>query len=159
MQITNKTLPPPVFFIQSLLKQNYSVLIFSKTSPKSLSADVVELNTLKGMLVLDVYASKEELVPYLNDGNLSLDIEIIKGTPPTEREGYSLSNIPASLSKGDNNICRVECILPESFFTHDRRGAVRIPFIFGMSCRARIEIFTHFLNITAKVKNLSIGGC
>lgn len=159
MQITNKTLPPPVFFIQSLLKQNYSVLIFSKTSPKSLSADVVELNTLKGMLVLDVYASKEELAPYLNDGNLSLDIEIIKGTPPTEREGYSLSNIPASLSKGDNNICRVECILPESFFTHDRRGAVRIPFIFGMSCRARIEIFTHFLNITAKVKNLSIGGC
>lgn len=56
MQMTNKTLPPPVFFIQSLLKQNYSVLIFSKTAAKSLSADIVELNTLKGMVVLDVYA-------------------------------------------------------------------------------------------------------
>ncbi|EMB4295539.1 PilZ domain-containing protein [Enterobacter roggenkampii] len=155
----NKTLPPPVFFIQSLLKQNHSVAIYSKFLPKSLSADVVELNTLRSVLVLDVYSSDDELSLYVNNGYLNLDFEIIKGTPPIEREGYCLSNIPASLIKDDTNICRLECRLPESFLTHDRRGAVRIPFILGMSCRARIEIFTHFLNITAKVKNLSIGGC
>lgn len=159
MQTIIKKKSPPLFVIDSLLKQKHSISIYSGAKPDALPAEMIELNLMESTLILDIDSSGAEIKDYLYNGSLNIDIEIIKGTPPTEREGYSLSNTPATVLETDANLCRVECLLPESLFAYDKRGAVRIPFVLGMNCRARIEVFTHYLSITGKVKNLSVGGC
>ncbi|QSW34631.1 HD domain-containing phosphohydrolase [Leclercia pneumoniae] len=159
MQVINKKLPPPLFVIESLLKQNHTISIYSGALPDALPAEMIELNLMEGILILDINYAGSEVDENVFNGNLNIDIEIIKGVPPSEREGYSISSIPTILLETDANLCRVECLLPESFFAYDKRGAVRIPFILGMNCRARLEVFTHYLNISGIVKNLSVGGC
>ncbi|SDM98263.1 PilZ domain-containing protein [Vreelandella arcis] len=150
---------PSASVIRSLLQHTHELSIYSKYMPYALKAEVLELNLGSGRMVLEVDYAGSDIEHYLASGNLSFDLEALKGPHGTERDTYSLSNVAAKLLKTDSTVYRLECQLPESVFVKENRGAVRIPFILGMQTRVGIEVYLHELNVPGRLRNLSIGGC
>ncbi|WP_368087057.1 PilZ domain-containing protein [Halomonas sp. QHL1] len=110
-------------------------------------------------MMLEVEYAGSDIERYVATGNLSFDLEALKGAHSNERETYSLSNVAAKLLQIDSALYRLECQLPESVFVKENRGAVRIPFILGMQTRVGIEVYLNELNVPGRLRNLSIGGC
>lgn len=151
--------PPSANVIRSLLQHPYVLSVYAKEMPYALNAEVAELDLDTSRMVLAVEYSGTDIERYLPDGELSLDLEAMKGGENVERETYSLSHIPVRPLKTDSMQYRLECQLPESVFVTEKRGEIRIPFILGMQTRVRIEVYLHTLNIPGKLSNLSAGGC
>lgn len=86
MQVINKKLPPPLFVIESLLKQNHTISIYSGVLPDALPAEMIELNLMEGILILDINYAGSEVDENVFNGNLNIDIEIIKGVPPVKEK-------------------------------------------------------------------------
>ncbi|WP_339883380.1 HD domain-containing phosphohydrolase [Vreelandella maris] len=150
---------PSANVIRSLLQHTNELSIYAKEVPYALKADVAELDLTTGRMVLEIEYAGSDIERYLVDGNVSFDLEALKGTHAVERETYSLSNVPAKLIKTDSTLYRLECQLPESVFVQENRGAVRIPFILGMQARVNLEVYLHELNVPGRLRNLSVGGC
>ncbi|WP_081692771.1 PilZ domain-containing protein [Pantoea sp. AS-PWVM4] len=127
--------------------------------PYVLKAEVTEINADANRMILEVEYSGSDIAEYLKDGGLSFDLEAEKGHDHLERETYTLSKVSAKLLKTDTMLYRLECQLPNSVFTEDERGAVRVPFILGMQARVSIEIYQYLLNVPGRLRNLSTGGC
>lgn len=151
--------PPPNNVIRSLIQHPHAMSIYAKNMPYPLKADVRELSLDTSSMILEVEYSGSDIEHYLDEGGLNFDLEALKGVDNSERETYSLCNIPTKLFKVDSMLYRLECQLPESVFINENRGAIRIPFILGMQARARVEIYRHVLTVTGKLRNLSTGGC
>ncbi|WLI75297.1 PilZ domain-containing protein [Kosakonia sp. H02] len=145
--------------IRSLLQHPYVLSVYTKDLPYVLNADIAELDMTTSRMILNVEYSGTDIQQYLPDDEISFDLEVIKGTEFPERETYSLSHIAARSLKTDTMLYRLECQLPESIFATEKRGDVRIPFILGMQARVNIDVYHHALNISGKLKNLSVGGC
>lgn len=150
---------PSAQVIHALLQHKYSLSVYAKEMPYALQAEVIELDLLTGRLVLEVEYAGQDIEQYLSNGSLSFDIEALKGADHTERETYSLSNLPTRLLKTDSTTYRLECELPVTVFVQENRGAIRIPFILGMQGRVAIEVYLHELNVPGRLRNLSVGGC
>ncbi|WP_264650220.1 HD domain-containing phosphohydrolase [Candidatus Symbiopectobacterium sp. NZEC151] len=151
--------PPPNNVIRSLIQHPHAMSIYAKNMPYPLKADVRELSLDTSSMILEVEYSGSDIEHYLDEGGLNFDLEALKGVDSSERETYSLCNIPTRLFKVDSMLYRLECQLPESVFINENRGAIRIPFILGMQARVRVEIYRHVLTVTGKLRNLSTGGC
>jgi len=151
--------PPAANVIRSLLQHPYVLSVYTKDMPYVLNADVAELDMTTSRMILNVEYSGTDIEHYLPDGEVSFDLEAIKGSEFPERETYSLSHIAARSLKTDAMLYRLECQLPDSVFITEKRGEVRIPFILGMQARVHIDVYPHALNIPGKLKNLSVGGC
>lgn len=145
--------------IRSLLQHTHQVSIVSVNHTFSLKADVLDLDIKTGQLTLETQTSDREINSYIENNLISLDIESTKNLLTSDKETFSLSNISAKITKLDLSLYKIECQLPESIFIKEKRGTIRIPFILGMYARANIEIYPNELNISGKVRNLSIGGC
>ncbi|MGM0544606.1 MAG: PilZ domain-containing protein [Pseudomonadota bacterium] len=150
---------PSASVIRSLLQHTHELSIYSNDMPYALRAEVRELNLGSGHMVLEVDYAGSDIEHYVATGNLSFDLEALKGPHGNERDTYSLSNVAAKLLKTDSNVYRLECQLPDTMFVKENRGAVRIPFILGMHTRVGIEVYLHELNVPGRLRNLSIGGC
>ncbi|QIB66469.1 PilZ domain-containing protein [Kineobactrum salinum] len=150
---------PAAKVISSLLQNRHEISVYAKEMPYSLSAQAVELTAETGHLVLSAEYAGQDIESYFKDGCLNLDIEALKGHDATERDVYSLSNIPVNFSKTGHVTYRLECELPQSVFVEESRGAVRIPFILGMHSRVSVEVYLHELSIEGRLRNLSVGGC
>ncbi|WP_232090576.1 PilZ domain-containing protein [Billgrantia diversa] len=133
--------------------------MYSKYAPYALPAEVAELDLDAGHLVLEAEYGGSDIEQYVCGGHLSFDIEALRAPEPSEREVYSLSNVPTKILKTDSTTYRLVCQLPESVFVHESRGAVRIPFILGMQARVSVEVYLHELSIPGRLRNLSVGGC
>lgn len=150
---------PSASVIRSLLQHTHELSIYSKDMPYAIKAEVIELNLGSGRMMLEVGYAGSDIERYVATGNLSFDLEALKGPHSNERETYSLSNVAAKLLQIDSTLYRLECQLPESVFVQENRGAVRIPFILGMQTRVGIEVYLNELNVPGRLRNLSIGGC
>ncbi|WP_192037369.1 PilZ domain-containing protein [Halomonas sp. YLGW01] len=124
-----------------------------------LRAEVHHLDLSSGQLVLEVAYAGSDIEQYLTNGGINFDLEAIKSNQIMERETYSLSNVPTKLLKIDSSLYHLDCQLPESVFVPEQRGAIRIPFLLGMHARVSIEVYLHELNMPARLRNLSVGGC
>lgn len=151
--------PPPNNVIRSLIQHPHAMSIYAKNMPYPLKADVRELSLNTHSMILEVEYTGSDIEHYLDEGGLNFDLEALKGAENSERETYSLCNIPTKLFKVDSMLYRLECKLPDSVFVTENRGAIRIPFILGMQARVRVEIYRHVLTVTGKLRNLSTGGC
>src|SRR5690554_6257192 len=154
MAMTTKTINSTAQAIRSLLRHNYALSVYSKYAPYTLSAEVAELNVESGHLVLEAECPGDNIEQYLRNGSLSFDIEALKAPAPFQRETYSISNVAAKVLKTDSTTYRLECQLPESAFSTESRGAIRIPFIMGMRARVSIEAYQHELSIPGVLCNL-----
>lgn len=150
---------PSATIIRSLIQHSYVLSVYCKNMSYALSAEVVELNTTNGHMVLEVEYAGEDIERYLTHDSLSFDLEAFKGPHSNERETYSLSHVPARLLKTNSMLYHLTCQLPDSVFVTEKRGAVRIPFILGMLARVGIEVYLHELILKARLRNLSVGGC
>ncbi|MFP3344178.1 PilZ domain-containing protein [Halomonas sp. SIMBA_159] len=150
---------PSAKVVRSLLQHAHELSIYADNMPTPLIAEASELDLSTGRLVLDAEYAGVNIDAYLTRGNISIDIETVKGHHAFEREAYGLDNITAKILKTDCTNYQFECQLPESIFVIDDRGAMRIPFILGMHARVSLEVYTHELTITGRVRNLSMGGC
>lgn len=145
--------------IRSLLQHTHQVSIVSSNHTFSLKADVLDLDIKTGKLILETQTSDREINSYIEGNLVSLDVESTKNLMASDKETYTLSNIQAKVTKLDLALYKIECQLPESILIQEKRGTIRIPFILGMYARANIEVYPNELNISGKVRNLSIGGC
>lgn len=150
---------PSAAVIRSLLQHDHELSLYAKNMTYPLKAVVHELDHSSGRLVLEVEYAGQDIERYLTDGNVSFDLEALKGSQALERETYSLSNVEAKLLKTDSMLYRLECQLPESVFVAEQRGAIRIPFVLGMQARVSLEVYLHELNVPGRLRNLSVGGC
>ncbi|MGS2745227.1 PilZ domain-containing protein [Halomonas sp. LS-001] len=150
---------PSATIIRSLIQHSYVLSVYCKDMSYALKAEVAELNTISGHMVLKVEYAGENIERYITHDSLGFDLEALKGPHGSERETYSLSNVPVKLLKTDSTLYRLECQLPDSVFVQEKRGAVRIPFILGMLARVGIEVYLHELNVPGRLRNLSVGGC
>ncbi|TVP46067.1 MAG: metal-dependent phosphohydrolase [Halomonas sp.] len=150
---------PSASVVRSLLQHTHELSIYSKDMPYALKAEVIELNLGSGRMVLEVEYAGSDIECYVATGSLSFDLEALKGPNDNERDTYSLSNVAVTVHKADSTLYRLECQLPETMFIRESRGAVRIPFILGMQARVNIEVYLRELNVPARLRNLSIGGC
>lgn len=144
--------------IRSLFNKGNTITIFSKEAAHSLEASVIKIEPDNRKVTLEINYSGLSLSPYLNNDTVSFDIEASRHGHDSE-EIYNIEHVPAHIIKIDNHTYHLECILPNSIFSSDNRGALRVPFILGMSARSHIEVFSHELNIEGKLRNLSITGC
>ena len=150
---------PSATIIHSMIQHTYLLSVYCNDMSYALKAVVAELNTTNGHMVLEVEYAGENIERYLPHDGLSFDLEALKGSNGSERETYSLNNVPAKLLKTDSILYLLECQLPDTMFVQEKRGTIRIPFILGMLSRVDIEVYLHELNITGRLRNLSVGGC
>ncbi|EWH01997.1 PilZ domain-containing protein [Halomonas sp. ML-15] len=150
---------PSAAVIRSLLQHDHQLSLYAKEMTYPLKAEVAELDLSTGRLVLEVEYAGQDIERYLTDGDVSFDLEAMKGHQGMERETYSLSNVTAKLLKTDSALYRLECQLPGSVFVAEQRGAIRIPFVLGMQARVGLEVYLHELNVPGRLRNLSVGGC
>ena len=150
---------PSAQVIHALLQHKHTLSVYAKEMPYPLHAEVAELDPVAGRLVLEVDYAGQDIERYFASSSLNFDLEALKGSDHTERDTYSLSNIPTRLLKTDSTTYRLECELPASVFVQENRGAVRIPFILGMQGRVAIEVYLHELSVPGRLRNLSVGGC
>ncbi|HDZ46168.1 hypothetical protein LCGC14_0055500 [marine sediment metagenome] len=144
--------------MRSLFNKDNTITIFSKEAAHSLEATVIKIEPDNRKVTLEINYSGLSLSPYLNNDTVSFDIEASRHGHDSE-EIYNIEHVPAHIIKIDNYTYHLDCILPHSIFSSDNRGALRVPFILGMSARSHIEVFSHELNIEGKLRNLSITGC
>ncbi|MES1937443.1 putative metal dependent phosphohydrolase [Salinisphaera hydrothermalis C27AD] len=145
--------------IRALLKHEYELSVYAKNINYALPAEVAELDSKSGRLVLEVEYNGRNIDDYIRNGALNFDIEALKIPESDERETYSLSNVAARPLKTDSTTYRLDCQLPESVFVEETRGAIRIPFILGMAARVSLEVYLHELSVAGRLRNLSVGGC
>ncbi|WP_030073056.1 PilZ domain-containing protein [Halomonas alkaliantarctica] len=150
---------PSANIIRSLLQHTNELSVYCKDMPYALTAEVAELDLSTGHMVLEIEYAGLDIERYVTNGSISFDLEALKGAHTIERETYSLSNVTAKLQKSDSTHYRLECLLPESVFVQENRGAVRIPFILGMLARVGLDVYPNTLNVSGRLRNLSIGGC
>lgn len=150
---------PSAHVVRSLLQHRHELSVYSQYARYALPAEVTELDLEAGHLVLEAEYSGADMDRYISDGCLSFDIEAIKVPEISERDVFTLSNVPVKVLKTDSTTYRLECQLPESVFVKESRGAVRIPFILGMQARVSVEVYLHELSIPGRLRNLSVGGC
>lgn len=144
--------------IKSLFNKDHAITIFSKEAAHSLEATVFKIEPDNRKVTLEINYSGLSLSPYLNNDTISFDIEASRHGHESE-EIYNIEHVPAHIIKIDTHTYHLECQLPNSIFSLDNRGALRVPFILGMHARAHIEVFAHELHIEGRVRNLSISGC
>lgn len=145
--------------VRALLQHRHELSVYSKYARYALPAEVAELDLEAGHLVLEAEYGGADMEHYIRDGCLSFDIEALKVPEISEREVFTLSNVPVKVLKTDSTTYRLECQLPESVFVKESRGAIRIPFILGMQARVSVEVYLHELSIPGRLRNLSVGGC
>lgn len=159
MALPAQSTNPSASVIRSLLQHNHIISLHSKYIAYPLKAVVNDLDLSTGHLVLEVEYPGQDIERYLTEGAVSFDLEAVKGNHVMEREAYSLSNVSAKLLKTDSTLYHIECQLPASVFISEQRGAIRVPFVMGMHARVSLEIYLHELNVTGRLRNLSVGGC
>nr|WP_111414576.1 PilZ domain-containing protein [Halomonas lactosivorans] len=157
--VTPRSGNPSAHVVRSLLQHRHELSVYSKYARYALPAEVTELDLEAGHLVLEAEYGGADMDHYISDGCLSFDIEALKVPEISEREVFTLSNVPVKVLKTDSTTYRLECQLPESVFVKESRGAVRIPFILGMQARVSVEVYLHELSIPGRLRNLSVGGC
>ena|GEM_PF-346565 len=145
--------------IQLLISHDHDITLFSKHFAYALRAEATALDTKSGLLALEVSPNGKDLQHYIRNGYFSFDIEAKGGPENHEKEVHSFDKIPAEIHKKDTGAYLIRCQLPESVFVTESRGAVRIPFILGMNAGVSISAYEAELNIEARVRNLSAGGC
>lgn len=150
---------PSAKVISSLLQHKHSFSIYIKEIPFSLTAKVMDLESVTGLMVLELEYPVMDIQKYLSSSGINFDVEAMKGTHHVERETYNLSNVPCNIVKTNSMQYQLECQLPESVFIQENRGGIRIPFIVGMQGRASIEVYPQELKVAGHVRNLSVGGC
>ena len=156
---------PTAHVVQSFLKHQYEICLYSKDMPYALQATIIDLNSETGFLVLEVECHGESFNSYVRDGMINFDIETLhpldgsaKNSALT-RDIHSVSNIPAKVVRIDSSAYRLECQLPSSVFLLEQRGAVRIPFILGMRAKVSVEVYVGGLIVAGNLRNISVGGC
>ena len=156
---------PSAKVLQTFIKNEYELCIYSKDMPCSLEAEVVGLGMESGQLVLNVESQGQAIDDYLNEECINFDIEALHPVDANDKKGargrdvYSISNVPAVATKLDAGLYQIECQLPASVFLVEQRGMVRIPFILGMRARVSIEIYINGLVVSGFLRNISVGGC
>ncbi|MCG8708293.1 PilZ domain-containing protein [Brenneria sp. 4F2] len=150
---------PSAKVISSLLQYKHTLSVYSKEIPFSLTAKVMNLELVTGRMIFEMEYPTADIQEYLSVNGISFDLEAMNGAHPTERDTYNLSNVPCNLVKINGMQYQLECQLPNSVFVQESRGAIRIPFIFGMRGRVSIEVYPHELKVTGSLHNLSAGGC
>ncbi|TDX24793.1 HD-GYP domain-containing protein (c-di-GMP phosphodiesterase class II) [Modicisalibacter xianhensis] len=143
--------------IQSALDNQHEVSIFSKSVPYSVEAQVVQVDTASGKVVLQVFSDERDIHNYLTEGMVSFDIETTKGDD--EAEILNFEKVKAQVMRKDRNLYELDCQLPRSVFIYESRGGVRVPFILGMQARVAIEVYENEPTLKGTLRNLSIGGC
>ncbi|MGD8202838.1 HD domain-containing phosphohydrolase [Pantoea sp. FN0305] len=150
---------PSSNIIRSLLQHTHSLSVYAEDMPYALKAEISELNLNTGNMSLEVEYGGSNIEKYLTSDGLIFDIETLKGSPTTERETYSLSNIPAKLHKTNSMLYRLDFQLPDTIFANDDEGTLRVPFILGMQARAHVEVYPHELNVPGRLRELSVNCC
>ncbi|QTF08585.1 metal-dependent phosphohydrolase [Brenneria izadpanahii] len=150
---------PSAKVISSLLQHKHTLSVYIKEMPFSLTAKVMDLELITGRITFEIEYPAVDIQEYLSSNGISFDLEALKGAHHTERDIYNLNNVPCILVKINRMQYQLECQLPESVFIQENRGAIRIPFIFGMRGRVSIEVYPHELKVTGSLHNLSVGGC
>ncbi|MDF9435547.1 HD domain-containing phosphohydrolase [Chromohalobacter israelensis] len=145
--------------LRSLVSKEHTVTIFSKKTTRPLQADITNLDLETGAFDLTVNYEKPDIDAYFYQGNLSFDIEIPAASEEELSEIYNFEKVKAKPLKKEPGVYEIKCQLTDELFARESRGAVRIPFILGMSAQANLEVYTNELIIKGRVRNLSTGGC
>ncbi|MDR5865201.1 PilZ domain-containing protein [Halomonas koreensis] len=145
--------------LQSLLKHEHELSLFSAALPGPLSVECLEIDLNAARLTLEVDAGGRDIEPYLVDRPLTLDIEARRPGDAAGHDVHSIDQLRARVLKVDSQTYRLDCQLPESVFMKESRGAVRIPFVLGMRVRVEVEVYRHELSVPGLLRNLSVGGC
>ncbi|OSM95395.1 metal-dependent phosphohydrolase [Lonsdalea populi] len=150
---------PSAKVISSLVQHKHSLSLYAKEMIFSVTAKIIDLKPSNGRMILEMEYPLIHFEKYFMTDTVNIDLEALKGPHGVERETYSLSNIRAKIVKTHKIKYRLECQLPDSVFTSERRGAIRIPLILGMSGRASIEVYPHEIRVEGHLRDLSVGGC
>ncbi|RTR02047.1 PilZ domain-containing protein [Halomonas nitroreducens] len=145
--------------LNSLLKQEHELSLFSRELPGPLAAEVAEVDPEAGRLALEVNAGGREIERVQVDGTLTLDIESRRPGEAAGHEVYSIHQVTTRMLKIDSGTYLLDCQLPATVFKKESRGDIRIPFILGMQVRVGLEIFRHEPSVSGLLRNLSRGGC
>ncbi|MCK2046342.1 HD domain-containing phosphohydrolase [Chromohalobacter moromii] len=159
MLTKNSSTNHPANVLRSLLAKEHAITIFSKKTTKPLSAEVINLDLDTGQFDLSVNYHKSDIDTYIYQEHLSFDIEIASGAQEDKTEIYNFEKVKAKVLKKDTGVYEIKCQLGEELFIQESRGAVRIPFILGMSAYVNIEVFSDELTIKGRLRNISNGGC
>lgn len=150
---------PSARVIYSILQRAHKISLFSAHLPYALAAELFTLDVHNGKIVLDVASPESEIEQYLAGGTISFDIETVKELTFIEREVYSLNHLSFNVVSKNATFYRLECQLPASLLIKENRSSIRIPLILGIKTRVRLSAYANDFIITAKLSNLSTGGC
>lgn len=157
MDIQHKN--PSARVIFSILQRPHKISLFSPHMPYALQAELFTLDVHTGTVVLDVACPDSEIEQYIDCEAICFDIETIKELTFIEREVYSLSHLTFKIVSKNTAFYRLECQLPPSLLIKENRSSIRIPLILGIKTRVRLSAYSSDFTITAKLSNLSTGGC
>lgn len=139
-----------------IIEDGHEASVFSENTSHSLSAKITEIDFDKGVVVLHLPNDGRNLNEYFSDKAFSLDV---KGKSANRIEFLCFEEIESKSITQDNQFFKAICKLPDSVFTQDKRGELRVPFIQGIRADADLEVFKGSLYIQARLRNLSTGGC
>lgn len=157
MDIQHKN--PSARVIFSILQRPHKISLFSPHMPYALQAELFTLDIYAGTIVLDVACAGPEIEQYIACEAISFDIETIKELTFIDREVYSLSHLAFKIVSKNTTFYRLECQLPPSLLIKENRSSIRIPLILGIKTRVCLGAYSSDFTITAKLSNLSTGGC
>ncbi|OHV07558.1 PilZ domain-containing protein [Kushneria phosphatilytica] len=143
--------------INAISRDRHDISLTLNALEDPVSARIRHVNTQAGTMSLAIAGLQDISDDHLLDSSIMLDAEKING--PAGSESIHFEDIEPIRVRHFGEFLEIQCALPNSLFTTNRRGGVRIPFIQGMKASAEIEVYTGLPPIQAQLRNLSLGGC
>lgn len=143
--------------IQRLAGSRYEIALFCEALPRTLPAYIAELNPASHEVILHTFAQEREIAAYAAGGRVSFDLERRK--EHEAHEHLSLEDLPTTVVRGEGGLYELQCTLPRSILLTERRGGIRVPFIQGMHADVRLQLYSNALQLDARLRDLSTGGC
>ncbi|PMR77014.1 HD domain-containing phosphohydrolase [Billgrantia endophytica] len=140
-----------------IVEGSHDITVFSGARAHPLSAQVAGIDLGEKILVLRVFCPTGNIGDYLPGGLVSFDLEKIN------RDDSPLllcfEKVQASCERINSNLFELRCTLADSLLITVKPGGVRVPFLLGMSASVTLDVYPGSLTISARLCNLSVGGC
>ncbi|MCE8019826.1 metal-dependent phosphohydrolase [Halomonas sp. MCCC 1A11036] len=139
-----------------IVEGSHDITIFSNTRAHPLSAQVAGIDIGRRTLTLRVFCPAGNIGDYLSDGLVSFDLEKINRDDPPLL--LCFEKVQATCERIHSSLFEVRCTLADTLLITIKPGGVRVPFVLGMSASVSLDVYTG-LTISARLCNLSVGGC
>ncbi|MCE8025857.1 PilZ domain-containing protein [Billgrantia aerodenitrificans] len=140
-----------------IFEGSHDITIFSDTLAQPLSAQVASLNPASKILTLRVFCPTGNIDDYMPNGLISFDLE--KMNRDDSPLLLCFEKVQATHERIYSNLFEIRCVLADSLLITVKPGGVRVPFLLGMSASVMLDVFSGSLAISARLCNLSLGGC